>query len=203
MHFSISYHSLILAAYLGVFQATALPATPVEPCGSPGQDVKYAVSSTTTNQLGKPVVGDYSCVGTSSCNFQDGNEFSVTVQVEVGVDLSLDFEDISGDAGVSTSVSVATESGTTQSVSASCPVGPWTCALIIWPPVTVVSGTQTPLYTNCKPAGAAAPYTVEFPEKMSNGQLVGGRVDVCACMNFKYWANEGAPSIQCPQDCVA
>ena len=140
----------------------------------------------------------------ADCSFSQGNQFGVDVTVEVGLDLGLDLEDITGEAGISASVSVSKETASTQGVTNTCPDGPWTCSLIIYPPVTIVSGTQIPLSLECnKDPSAAQPYTVKFPEKVSDGLLVEDRTDICACKNFAHRANFGAPSIVCPQDCVA
>ena len=138
-----------------------------------------------------------------ACSMATQQSYSVAVTVEVGIDLGLDLEDIAGEAGISASVSTTTETGTTQGVQKNCPDGPWTCALIIWPSVTQVTGTQTPLTALCTPEDEnAKPFTVQYPTKGPDG-LQGGRVDVCACQNFAHWADDGAPSIPCPQDCYA
>ncbi|KAG8525753.1 uncharacterized protein KY384_000513 [Bacidia gigantensis] len=172
-------------------------------CYSPGNPVKqYDVTNTAKNWQGDPVVGDWSCVGTGgTCNMATQQSYSVAVTVEVGFDLGLDFEKIAGSAGISASVSTTTETGTTQGISKNCPDGPWSCALIIWPAVTKIEGIQTPLTALCTvETENAKPYTVQMPEVGPDG-LVGGHVDVCACKNFAHWADPGAPSIVCPQDC--
>lgn len=144
---------------------------------------------------------DSPCLG---CTATQGSSFTVGKTVTVGANLDLDFENIVAKAGVSASVSITTLNGETGSVSLQCPKGPWTCALIITPPVTIVSGTATALNAYCQPVGTPEPYTAKLPEKMgSGGVMMGGHVDVCACRNFASWADAGAPSIVCPQDCIA
>lgn len=204
MYFAKSHNYVLLAACLSLYKGNATPIdAPVEgPCFDNGPS--YSVTSTETNQIGSPVVGDYSCVGTSGCSGQAGNEFSVSVEVSVGVDLGLDVEAISAEAGISAAVSISTETGNTQGVQINCPTGPWTCALIIYPPVTIVSGIQSKVDAYCIPIPSEEkPYTASFPEKTVNGELVGARVDVCACQNFAHWADKGAPSTPCPHPCVA
>ena len=144
---------------------------------------------------------DSSCLG---CTATQGSSFTVGKTVTVGASLDLDFEDIVAKAGITSSVSITTLDGETGSVSLECPKGPWTCALIITPPVTVVSGTATALTATCQPVGPAEPFTMALPEKMGpDGIMMGGHVDVCACQNFAHWADNGAPSIVCPQPCNA
>ena len=132
----------------------------------------------------------------------DQSSFSVSVEVDVGIDLGLekDFAEIAGDAGISASVTTGTETGITQGISKNCPDGPWKCALIIWPEVTEVSGMQVQYdLATCTDLGSE-PYQVQYPQKRPDGTY-GGSVDVCACKNFAHWADNGAPSIVCPQDC--
>lgn len=144
---------------------------------------------------------DSLCLG---CTATQGSSFTVGKTVTLGGSLDLDFEDIVAKAGITASVSITTLSGETGSVSLECPKGPWTCALIITPPVTILSGTATALTATCQPVGPAEPFTMELPEKMGpQGIMMGGHVDVCACQNFASWADAGAPSIVCPQPCIA
>lgn len=138
-----------------------------------------------------------------ACEITQGSSFTVGTTITVGISADLDLDDISEDAGVSASVSTTTLHGETGSVSLECPVGPWTCALIITPPVTIITGTATQLNAYCLAVGTPEPYTVELPELEPSGVMQGGHVDICACQNFAHWADAGAPSIVCPQACTA
>ena len=125
--------------------------------------------------------------------------YTVGVTVEVGGGLSLDLAAIAG-LDLSASVSYTTETSSVSGAGKDCPDGDWDCSLIIWPGMLRVSGTKTS-YTGIYCTEHKEPYTVLLPKKGADGTAT-GRVDVCACKNSKGWADPGAPSITCPQDCV-
>ena len=115
----------------------------------------------------------------------------------IGVDISI--SEIVG-LGLSATISETTAKTLSQGVSEDCPKGPWKCAIAIYPYLLEVSGYKksaidSRCYSHFKvpPSG---PYTVRLPIIGESGG-VKSRVEVCACKNFKHWADNGAPSIVC------
>ena len=126
--------------------------------------------------------------------------------VTAGIDLN--FAEIVSTlgAGLNAGVSIGKTTGIASTAGKSCPVGPWTCALIFTPNVLHVKGTQTTSEEGCDVDGnrvtSTSPYDVEFPKANADG-VFGGGVDICACTDFAHWSDNGAPSIPCPQPCLA
>ena len=120
--------------------------------------------------------------------------------VEVGLDLGLDFEGIASSAGLTGSVSVTTETSSTQGVSDTCPQGAWYCALSITPTMVQVSGMATHSEA-CGIPGTTVPYTISFPKLGSDGNPV-TNAEACTCKNLKDWADPGHLALLCPGDCA-
>lgn len=153
--------------------------------------VKYTVDSQKHIQAPQ-IIGDYTVSGGDSLT--KSSTFSQGTTVTVGTDLSL--AKIVG-VGLSASVSYTTTKSTTEGASAPCPKGPWKCGLAIFPSMLEVKGQQLAKHKHPQPCKKVpAPYTVQYPIIGESG-AVQARVEVCACKNFKHWADKGAPSIVC------
>lgn len=121
----------------------------------------------------------------------------MAVTVTVGLDLGLSFGDIV-DAGVSGSISITEETGSTDTAEVECPAGVWTCALVMTPTLREVSGVQTTKGGGCEPTTTEKEYTVRFP--ITENETPKANLKICACKNKLGWADEGAPP-PCPEDC--
>lgn len=198
MHSSRSFLSAILA--LTVPSSLAAPQYPPI-CDTLPAKTSYSITSQQTNVPGPAVIGDYSTGGGGSLS--DSSTYSVGITVTVGIQLTLDPDDIAGNAGISASVATTTTSGTTEGISDLCPVGGWTCGLSIEPQMISVSGVQTiTLYDGVCPDSptSSAPFTILLPTKNSDG-LSSGNANICTCENFVDWANPGHPGLLCPDAC--
>lgn len=115
-----------------------------------------------------------------TCTVGRGSTFSVAVTVKVGADLGLNFDEIAS-AGLAASVSVTTETGTTDDAGIECN-GPWSCALLMTPTMLEVTGTRTIFKSFCDESESTSdPYTVRFPIKEDNTPKAG--FAACACKN--------------------
>ena len=133
------------------------------------------------------------------CTLTQQSSFSVGVTTEVGA--SLDFGEIVN-AGVSVSVSITKETGTTSGAEKSCEAGPYICGFSIRPAMVRVSGVKSVKYLKSDGTCGSKDedYTVAMPKKVKDG-TVAESVNTCACKNFPGWADEAAPSQTCPEDC--
>ena len=126
--------------------------------------------------------------------------YSIATTIEVGADLGLSLKDIVS-AGVSGSVSITTEKGSTQGVTDTCPQGAWTCALSITPTMVKVKGTQADYDSCVEPMENKKPYTVLLPKIGPDGNPF-VNVEVCTCKNLPGWADPGHIGRLCPGDCA-
>lgn len=133
---------------------------------------------------------------TLACIVGRSQSFSVAVTVTVGAGLGLEFEGIAS-AGLEASVSITTETGTTDEAGTECN-GPWSCGLLMIPTLREVSGEQTTTSSGCESSSHTDPYTARFPLKDGNSPKAG--FTACACKNKLAWADPGAPP-PCPNDC--
>ena len=126
----------------------------------------------------------------------------MTINAGISLDLSKIVSTLGG--GLNAGVSIGKTTGIASTAGKTCPVGPWTCALIFTPNVLHVMGTQTNYEEGCDEGTGAktSPYDVEFPKANADG-VFGGGIDICACTDFAHWSDNGAPSIKCPQPCLA
>ncbi len=131
-----------------------------------------------------------------ACSISLTSGFSVGVTITKGV--NLDLAKIVG-AGVSTSVATSKTTSNTQGVTANCPKGKWHCSLSIRPQLVEVSGTISTTLSHC--SVQHDPYTVIFPKTGKDG-IKGAEATLCVCKNKEHWADPGAPTLACPQDCA-
>ena len=74
----------------------------------------------------------------------------------------------------------------------------YTSALLIFPELVEVSGTMTQKNKGITPCKKVPQdYTAQLPVFGSSGN-VRSRIEVCSCSNFEHWADNGAPSLHCP-----
>ena len=107
-------------------------------------------------------------------------------------------------AGLSTSVSWSKSTGTTDTGSANCPAGGWTCGLAITPSVYQITGYVTwgaAAYKGCEmPSNYHdGDYTVQYPIVDGEGKAV-ITASVCACPDKAGWDDAQAPP-KCPSNC--
>lgn len=124
----------------------------------------------------------------SACPLSHSESYTVSVTTTVGVDLGLEISKILS-LGISASVSRSEANGVADTGGATCK-GPWTCSMIIRPTLVEVSGTKNSV--QCGTVDKSDPYTVQFPKLGSDKTPVINTV-VCACTDYLYWADEGAP----------
>lgn len=142
----------------------------------------------------------------SDCQLSDQSSYSVGTTIEVGFSLGLNVgEIIAASGGLDVAVSITKETSEAQGAQLNCPTGPWTCALIIYPGMTRLKGSQFKYATSVhqcldEDKSTEQPYSVPVPKKALDGTST-SRIDVCACKNFEHWADNGAPSTVCPQSC--
>ena len=126
--------------------------------------------------------------------------YSISVTVTVGLDLNIDTDNASAD--LSTNISWSKTTGTTDTGSASCPAGGWTCGLAITPSVYQVTGYVTWVVAKgCEmpPNDHDGDYTVQYPIKDNQGKAF-VTVWACACPDQEGWDDAQAPP-KCPLNC--
>ncbi|KAL8797741.1 MAG: hypothetical protein Q9195_000093 [Heterodermia aff. obscurata] len=195
MHYTIS--SILILAVTGFPATMGAPRPQLPICDS---SIEYQITSQ-EDVPGSAMTGDYSVSGASgSGQLTAQTTYSFGTTVEVGADLSLDFGDIVS-AGVTGSVSITTETGSTQGVSDTCPKGAWYCALSITPTMVKVSGTRTEYNSCAGPDGGPDPYTILLPKLGADGNPI-INAEVCTCKNLVGWADPGHIGLLCPGDCA-
>ncbi|KAL8852141.1 MAG: hypothetical protein Q9221_002964 [Calogaya cf. arnoldii] len=144
------------------------------------------------------ITGDYTVSGGSELNA--GSSFAVETSITVGADLGLALKEIV-DAGVSASVSITEQKGTSQGATAPCPEGgDWKCALKIFPNIVTVSGEKVSNSgSQCPGPEKREPYTVDLPV-LGDTKAVETRIEICACNNYPGADDEGSPPDKC-DDC--
>ena len=139
----------------------------------------------------------------AACILTNEASFTAGASIEVGGELGLGIKELS--VGVSGSYTTTEESGQADGAQMNCPKGPWYCALVITPAVTIVKGIKQDIEEvdddrMCAPKGDPQPWTAFLPQT-KDGKLKSSGIDVCACPDYEHWADPGAPSIVCPQPC--
>ena len=127
-------------------------------------------------------------------------EVSIPVTITVGSNLGINTSDIS--AGLYSNVSRSTTTATTDTESADCPAGGWTCGLAITPSVYQTTGYVTwEVATGCDiPSNYQdGDYTVQYPIVDGEGKAV-ITASVCACSDKAGWDDAQAPP-KCPSNC--
>ena len=128
----------------------------------------------------------------------------MSYDLELGLDIGQISKEVG--AGVGGSISISKATATQSTGGKTCPKGLWTCAIVFYPNVWRVEGTKITYDDDCPrnlenpPTPVRTPYTVDFPKANSDG-VYGGGVDLCSCTDYAHWADDGAPSIQCPGPC--
>lgn len=143
----------------------------------------------------KPLFPDHADV-TSACTLSRSQQFEVSLTIEVGANLGLEFEKI-GSVGLSTSVSYTRTEGHADAAEVTCD-GNHTCALVVIPKMLEVSGKKTTRTLSCEPHEEVGDYTVRYPIMVDESPKA--NFQACACKNKIGWADEGAPP-PCPNDC--
>lgn len=162
-----------------------------------------------TSKSPSPILGSHSSVIAMTCDGTGGGctlgasyTYTVSWSIDIGFNLGLAPEDIAESAGLSAGFSYGASKGTGNSVSHSCPEGPWICGISITPWVVKVSGLQTTEYVGLCGSNmghhTSKPYTVEFPQVINH--LPNVNANVCACPNGPGAHAKGAPPL-CPTAC--
>ncbi|KAH8891204.1 hypothetical protein GQ53DRAFT_151483 [Thozetella sp. PMI_491] len=131
--------------------------------------------------------------------------YSVGTTWQVGADLGINVKDIIS-LGISSSVSETITQSVNIGVGKTCPPGPWRCGLIVHPGVWQVDGhVEYHVQPSCSEPKQAGkddePYSVQIPRVDKAGNPFFD-AEVCACKNAEHWADNGAPSIVCLEDCT-